>query len=500
MKFSNKTIREIADMICGNDPKGKFVYRSSRKLTEFFQYCDTDYKHDGSTRDYWVYQRLQEILSKTWPNAITPPETFSLVIKFLMDKSDAISGDNERTEALTHLNTSLAREEYEAFYTSNKQCCLRYIGGNNVAATFPSSHRPFSQLEIMRREQLLSYLNKSSEDELIEEILLPLFRQLGFHRITAAGHKDKALEYGKDIWMKYTLPTQHVLYFGIQAKKGKLDASGNVKAKNTNIAEIYNQVLMMIGHEIFDSEISKKVLVDHAFIVAGGEITKQARNWLAEKLDNTKRSQVMFMDRDDILNSFAVTNLPLPNNTTSNGEMPFQKYADKNENNKEQGYKYSRLWLNDYLKKQDRWNIEKYRERFEIIYERFLKIWPLAIGDNGLFLNSHKNSELNIFDAEDPKNKKLEYFIFEDKKIDENDFTKMYIYVLKELYRKNPELFLNNKKIKISNREGDFRSPKKVENGYYVETNSDSNTKFSSLKEMLEIFSLEDCLIIKYKD
>jgi protein gp37 len=33
-----------------------------------------------------------------------------------------------------------------------------------------------------------------SQDELIEQILLPLFRQLGFQRITAAGHKDKALD------------------------------------------------------------------------------------------------------------------------------------------------------------------------------------------------------------------------------------------------------------------------------------------------------------------
>jgi len=62
--------------------------------------------------------------------------------------------------------------------------------------------------------------------ELIEEVLLRLFRQLGFHRITSAGHKDKALEYGKDVWMRYTLPTQHYLYFGIQAKKGKIDAAG----------------------------------------------------------------------------------------------------------------------------------------------------------------------------------------------------------------------------------------------------------------------------------
>src|SRR4051812_39327874 len=93
-------------------------------------------------------------------------------------------------------------------------------------------HRPFSPIEVERRERLLSYLDGASEDELIEEILLPLFRQLGFYRITAAGHKDKTLEYGKDVWMKYTLPTMHVLYFGIQAKRGKLDASGAPTARN----------------------------------------------------------------------------------------------------------------------------------------------------------------------------------------------------------------------------------------------------------------------------
>ena len=92
---------------------------------------------------------------------------------------------------------------------------------------------------------LLGYLENASEDDLIEQILLPLFRQLGFHRITPAGHKDKALEYGKDIWMKHTLPTMHVLYFGIQAKKGKLDAAAGTKSDNANMAEIYNQVLMM---------------------------------------------------------------------------------------------------------------------------------------------------------------------------------------------------------------------------------------------------------------
>lgn len=160
--------------------------------------------------------------------------------------------------------------------------------------------------------KLASYLDSCSEDKLIEQVLLPLLRQLGFHRISAAGHKDKALEYGKDVWMRYVLPTQHVLYFGIQAKRGKLDASRVSRSTNANIAEVYNQVLMMLGHELFDPETSKRVLVDHAFIVAGGEITKQARNWLGEKLDTTKRSQIMFMDREDILNLDVISSLPLP--------------------------------------------------------------------------------------------------------------------------------------------------------------------------------------------
>jgi hypothetical protein len=120
---------------------------------------------------------------------------------------------------------------------------------------------------------------------------------------------DIRIEYGKDVWMKYTLPTLHVLYFGIQAKKGKLDSYG---VSTSNVAEIHNQITMVLGHEIFDPELSRRVLVDHAFIVAGGEITKLARNWIGNKLDARKRSQVMFMDRDDILNLFIVNNLPLP--------------------------------------------------------------------------------------------------------------------------------------------------------------------------------------------
>ena len=35
--------------------------------------------------------------------------------------------------------------------------------------------------------------------------------------------------------------------------------------RSGNVAEILNQVMMMLGHEVFDHDTGKKVLVDHAF-------------------------------------------------------------------------------------------------------------------------------------------------------------------------------------------------------------------------------------------
>ncbi len=309
MKFRSRNLRAIADCIIGD--VACFSYRSSSKITQFFEECDLDFAHDGSTRWLWTVERITELLQEPQPSAHALPEKFVHVIRTLMLKGDAEDADPDRALALETLNKPLTREGYEAFYSEDDLLYIRHIGTKTVS-TAANPHRPFTPNEIKRREQLIQYLDKCSEDELIEEVLLPLFRQLGYHRITAAGHKDKSLEYGKDVWMRFILPTQHVLYFGIQAKKGKLDAAGNSKSSNANIAEIYNQTLMMLGHEIFDPETSKKVLVDHAFIIAGGEITKQARNWLGGKLDATKRSQVMFIDREDILNLYIVCSLPLP--------------------------------------------------------------------------------------------------------------------------------------------------------------------------------------------
>jgi len=320
MKFKNRNSRAIAEMIIGD--VDYFTYRSSSYITEFFEECDLDFRHDGSTRWRWTADRITELLEEPQTQAHALPDRFLYVLRVLMQKSDAVEDDKDRSLALDSLNKPLSREGFEAFYGDDDQLYVRHIKTKTLSI-LSNPHRPFTESEIKRRDQLIEYLAKCSEDELIEEIILPLFRQLGFHRITSSGHKDKALEYGKDVWMRYVLPTQHFLYFGIQAKKGKLDAAGVSRGSNANISEIHNQVLMMLGHEIFDPETSRRVLVDHAFIIAGGEITKQARNWLGGKLDASKRSQILFMDKDDILDLYVVHNLPLPEKANPPQESPF---------------------------------------------------------------------------------------------------------------------------------------------------------------------------------
>jgi hypothetical protein len=178
--------------------------------------------------------------------------------------------------------------------------------------------------ELARRAELSAYLDNASEDDFIENVLVPVFSQIGFIRISVAGHKDKALEYGKDLWMKFQLPTSHFIYFGIQAKRGRLDAAG--RSKGENIAEVVNQLRMMLSHAVWDPETNKKHLLDHVFIACAGEITKQAMAWLGEHLDQESRRHILFLDREDLHNLAIGINLPLPKETTQetkNDDVPF---------------------------------------------------------------------------------------------------------------------------------------------------------------------------------
>ena len=65
VKLKPNIIDQLASMICGDSPyDNNFLYRSSSYLTAFFRGLDLDYRHDGSTRRWWVSEVLEELNKK----------------------------------------------------------------------------------------------------------------------------------------------------------------------------------------------------------------------------------------------------------------------------------------------------------------------------------------------------------------------------------------------------------------------------------------------------
>lgn len=187
-------------------------------------------------------------------------------------------------------------------------------------------------------------------------------------------------------------------------------------------------------------------------------------------------------------------NLTLSGNNGSLGNKIFREKRDL----PEKGYRDSRLYLNRHLSALDTWGVLQLKERNEILAERFLQIWP--------YPNVHVEAdddfeEVNIFDAEDPTDKNLEYAIFRDEKLLCTTVTDLYIAVLKRLFDLEPKHFFGTdlaRKVKITKEKTELRAPKPINDIYYIESNLGSSGKFERLKDALEIFECEDELSVKY--
>ena len=118
---------------------------------------------------------------------------------------------------------------------------------------------------------------------------------------------------------------------------------------------------------------------------------------------------------------------------------------------------------------------------------------------------SNSYSEVNIFEAEDPKHKKLEYVIFFDNKLPIKQVSKLYREVVTQLFDLQPELFFTTDmgesiNLKRTSSKDLLRQPMQITENYYVESNMDSVNKFNKIKKLLSTFEFEDELIIKYAD
>ena len=204
--------------------------------------------------------------------------------------------------------------------------------------------------------------------------------------------------------------------------------------------------------------------------------------------------------KENYLNT--IGNLTLSGNNGKLGNKPFLDKKVMNVDGKEQGYNFSRLWLNRDLKEKTKWDKSEIEERANTISERFIKIWEIPEIDIEL---ETTNDEINIFDAEDPKHKKLEYAIFFNQKLEVTQVAKLYIEVFKQLFDLQPETFFTSE---IGDRLSLTKTPETsglrqavpISETYFIEANIDNMGKFDRIKQALTIFGFEDELSIKYAD
>lgn len=200
--------------------------------------------------------------------------------------------------------------------------------------------------------------------------------------------------------------------------------------------------------------------------------------------------------KENFLNTIA--NLTLSGN---NGKLGNKAFLDKRDL-ESAGYKNSRLWLNKYLSSLDKWDKAEIERRFELIAKRFLNIWDIP---NITIEEEAEGDEINIFEAEDPKHKKLEYAIFFDQKIQVNQVAKLYMEVFKQLFELQPETFFTTdlgSRIGLTKdpEESNLRQAIPINDTYFIEANIDNMGKFDRIKHALTIFDLEDELSIKYAE
>lgn len=198
-----------------------------------------------------------------------------------------------------------------------------------------------------------------------------------------------------------------------------------------------------------------------------------------------------------------IGNLTLSGNNGKLGNKYFTEKQVMNDENKEQGYKFSRLWLNRDLQTLSKWNRIEIENRANVIANRFLNIWQYP---DIQIENIHENDEVNIFEAEDPNGRKIEYYVLLDQRTSVSSAKDFYVSVFKQLFELSSELFFTTglrerimlvSDINIERLERDYE---KLNDTYYLYTNIVNSTKFDRIKEALTILGLEDELSIKYAE
>jgi len=212
---------------------------------------------------------------------------------------------------------------------------------------------------------------------------------------------------------------------------------------------------------------------------------KPSLEWKRELGENLNELQQKYLHN--------IANLTLSGN---NGELGNKSFVEKRDL-PEKGYRDSKLSLNRYLSKIDKWTEKEILERLDIITKKTLQIWKFP----DIKYELDETDEINIMDIEDARFKQIDYVLFDDKKFENIHYVELLTQISNYLFEFDPNTFLSNEmksKIKLLANKEAFSKPILVGQSYYIEGHGNANAIISRIKKILQIYGLSDEMYIKF--
>ncbi len=194
-------------------------------------------------------------------------------------------------------------------------------------------------------------------------------------------------------------------------------------------------------------------------------------------------------------------NLTLSGNNGALSNKPFQKKKEMNHKGGEQGYAYSRLWLNRGLLKLDTWTISDFKKRHQELIKRTFEIWPYP--DVEVSVAADKAEELTIFEIDDPTGYQIEYAYLGEDRIEPKSVKEFYVHILRQLFAKDPSPLMRPDvagTILLMRNDPDAKAGEDLGRGYSVDAANSSWVKFKRLETVLTAYDMEEAVRVKFKE
>lgn len=215
----------------------------------------------------------------------------------------------------------------------------------------------------------------------------------------------------------------------------------------------------------------KKLTIEHVMPQTLSDEWKQqlGKNWeiIKEKYLNT------------------IGNLTLTAYNSNYSNLSFQKKKTM----KEKGFSFSKLFLNDYIKKCNEWGEKEIKKRADILYKKAEKIWwiPEVVEDNEI----EKMEWINWDEDIDLTNKKILQVEVMGTLMETKDMSDAYRKIHKSLFGLEPIIYYKLNFAWFNQTKEGMRRPYELSESAYIETNKSSQSKFNSIKKIAEAMQLD---------